>query len=152
MTFKPLLGQATTVADLDTKLNRVQVLIRNAFQAVPAAASAAAAAAPPSTALSAVQGDDIPDADTTVDVTGGSRYALPVASASRVITLDTPGSPLTGQKLIVDVLRTDATTVTFKDDAGTTLLVVPASVFMTVEATFDGTHFANATAVRIQGE
>ncbi len=97
-----------------------------------------------------VLGTPIPDADTAISVAGGSHYTMASASASRIITIGNTGSPLTGEAVIIDINRTSAFAIVIKDNAGTTLLTVPASVKMTVSAAFDGANFASARACRIQ--
>jgi len=99
-----------------------------------------------------VDGTAIGDADTTVNVSGGSRYTMATVTAARVVTFGVSGSPVSGAEVMrVDVTRTSAFTVTFKDDAGTTLVVCPASVPCSVVVKHDGTsHFANPSLVRIQ--
>jgi hypothetical protein len=95
-------------------------------------------------------GTNIPDADTTVSLAGGAHYIMPTATAARIVTLGTSGSPSSGEVILIDFTRTNAFTVTVKDDAGTTLFQVPASVKMTLTASWDGAHFSNARAIRIQ--
>jgi len=96
-----------------------------------------------------IDGTDIPDAPTTISVDGGSRYFMRSATATRIITLGTDGSPVAGEQITVNVVRDDAFTVVFKDDNSTSLITVPASVKMSVSFRFDGTHFASPVAVRI---
>ncbi len=115
------------------------------------AASAKAQAALWSATLP-VQGTNIPDADTTINVSGGSQYTIPTVTANRVVTFGVSGTPVSGAEVMrANVTRTSAITVTFKDDAGTTLVVCPASVACAVVVKHDGTaHFANPSLVRIQ--
>lgn len=98
-----------------------------------------------------VDGGTISDADTTINVSGGSRYTMPTTTANRVVTFGVSGSPVSGAEVMrVDVTRTSAFTVTFKDDASTTLVVCPASTRCSVVVKHDGTHFANPSLMRIQ--
>lgn len=93
----------------------------------------------------------IGDADTTVNVSTASQYTMATVTANRVVTFGVSGSPVSGIEVMrVDVTRTSAFTVTFKDDAATTLAVCPASVPCSVVVKHDGTHFANPSLVRIQ--
>lgn len=113
------------------------------------AASAAAQAALWGTSLPTL-GTDIPDANTTISISGGSSYKMPTATAARVVTLGTSGSPLTNEAIRVNVTRTSAFAITIQDDASTSLIVVPASVKGTVVANYSGTHFAAPVFVRTQ--
>jgi len=93
----------------------------------------------------------IGDADTTVNVSTASQYTMATVTANRVVTFGVSGSPVSGVEVMrVDVTRTSAFAVTFKDDAATTLAVCPASVPCSVVVKHDGTHFANPSLVRIQ--
>lgn len=73
-------------------------------------------------------GAALTDADATIIVTGGAQRTLPAAtlSTNRVLTLGVTGLP--AAKQLITVVRRDATTNTYtvKDDAATTLLVLPA--------------------------
>ena len=93
----------------------------------------------------------IPDADTTIAVGTASKFTMATVTANRIVTFGVTGSPVSGAEVMrVDVTRTSAFTVTFKDDAGTTLTTCPASVPCSVVVKHDGTHFANPSLLRIQ--
>jgi hypothetical protein len=98
------------------------------------------------------QGTTIVDADATIAVGGGSQYSLTSVTASRAVTFGVTGSPVNGEVMRLDVMRTEAFTIVCKDDAGTTKLTVPASVRAVVTAVFDSVsgHFSGFQMVRVQ--
>jgi hypothetical protein len=96
-----------------------------------------------------ITGTAIPDADSSVSISGGSHYVMATASAARAVTLLDTGSPVTGETIVVDVTRLSSSTVTIKDSTAATLFAVPPLVQMKVKLTFNGTHFVFSEAIRI---
>lgn len=97
-------------------------------------------------------GSDLPDSDSTVTIAGGASYVAfnGTYSANRVLTLGVTGSPITGECIRIIRRDTEAFTLTIKDDAAATLIVLPAGVKFDAVFKFGGTHFTLLSAIRIQ--
>ena len=97
-------------------------------------------------------GSNLGDASVSINIGQGASRVMPgsTLTANRTITLATSGTPVTGE--LIQVCRRDsqAFTLTFIDDASTTLLVMPVSQKMAAYFRFDGTHYTLSGAIRIQ--
>lgn len=72
----------------------------------------------------------------------GNHYTLPTGTltGNHTVTLLTAGA-LVGDSILITRFDATANTYTVKDDAGTTIAVLPASQKGSVLATYNGTHF-----------
>ena len=96
------------------------------------------------------QGPDLPDGNVLVSVIDGSEFTLRVASSHITIKCLANGSPIIGETIVFNIARVDASVVSITDDSDSLIIDIPASIKMTVSVSFDGAHFGNAHAIRIE--
>lgn len=98
------------------------------------------------------QGANLTDADVTINISQGAQRVLPAATltANRIVTLGTTGSPITGESIAI--LRRDSTafTLTIKNNAGTTLIVLPVSTRFAAYFQYSGSDWILSSAIRAQ--